>query len=71
MASHQRVHSGVYVLNYENTFARVPRMTTIRTLFVVASIRKWDIYQMDVKNAFLNGVLREEFYMYPSPGLLH
>lgn len=44
-------------------------MTSVRTLFSVASKLQRPLYQMDVKNAFLNGDLQEEVYMKPSPGL--
>lgn len=40
-------------------------------LFIsVVSVFHWPLYQMDVKNAFLNGSLRKGIYMYPSPSLL-
>ena len=49
----------------------VAKMTTVRTLIFVAAIRSWPLYQMDVKNAFLNGHLTEEVYMRPPPCLHH
>jgi hypothetical protein len=42
-------------------------MTIVRTLLVVTYVRAWCISQLDVKNAFRNGQLREEVNMRPPP----
>ncbi|XP_026398898.1 uncharacterized protein LOC113294737 [Papaver somniferum] len=60
-----------YRIDYEETFAPVARMTTIRTLIVVASARGWDLHQMDVTKSFLHRDLQEEVYMQPPLGLPH
>ena len=58
-----------YEIDYEETFAPVASISSARALLAVATTSKWDIFQMDVKNAFLNGNLSEEVYMQPPIGL--
>ena len=48
-----------YGIDYEETFAPVARISSVRALLAVATASKWDLFQMDVKNAFLNGDLSE------------
>ena len=58
-----------YGIDYEKTFALVTSISSIRALLAIATANKWDIFQMNVKNAFLNGDLSEEVYMQPLSGL--
>ena len=46
-----------YGIDYEETFAPIACLTSVRFLIVMATIRHWPLYQMNVKNAFLNGDL--------------
>ena len=56
-------------IRLQETFAPVARISSVRALLAVAAASKSDIFQMDVKNAFLNGDLSEEVYMQPPLGL--
>jgi len=55
--------------DYDETFAPVAHMTTVRTMIAVAASCSWIISQMDVKNSFLHSDLHEEVYMQPPPGV--
>jgi hypothetical protein len=50
-------------IDYEETFAPVARLEAIRILVAFSVAKGFKFHQMDVKSAFLNGVLEEEVYM--------
>ena len=50
-------------VDFDETFAPVARLESIRILLAIASHLNFKVYQMDVKSAFLNGMLQEEVYV--------
>ena len=50
-------------IDYEENFAPVARYTSIISVLSLAIVMKWKIHHMDVKTAFLNGVVEEEVYV--------
>ena len=50
-------------VDFNETFAPVVRMETIRTVLALAAQLKLQVYQLDVKSAFLNGEIEEEVYV--------
>ncbi|GJZ85335.1 retrovirus-related pol polyprotein from transposon TNT 1-94 [Tanacetum coccineum] len=57
-------------INFEESFAPVARLDAIRIFLAYAAHMNMIVYQMDVKTAFLNGILREEVYVSQPDGFV-
>jgi len=57
-------------LDFDETFALVARLESIRLLLGVSCILKFKLFQMDVKSAFLNGYMNEEVYVEQPKGFV-
>jgi hypothetical protein len=54
-------------IDYEETFAPIAKMATVKAVIVVATSKGWVLHPMDVKNVFLHGELQEEVYLDKPP----
>ncbi|GKA83405.1 retrovirus-related pol polyprotein from transposon TNT 1-94 [Tanacetum coccineum] len=57
-------------IDFEESFAPVARIEAIRIFLAFATHKNMIVYQMDVKTAFLNGILREEVYVSQPNGFM-
>ncbi|MCQ7016867.1 DDE-type integrase/transposase/recombinase, partial [Clostridioides difficile] len=57
-------------IDYEETFSPVAMLKSIRILLAIAAHMDYEIWQMDVKTAFLNGSLEENIYMKQPEGFI-
>src|SRR5256886_9376141 len=58
-------------IDYDETFASVARLESIRMLLSFACHKNFKLYQMDVKSAFLNGFNKKEVYVEQTPDFKH
>ena len=63
-------HRQVAGVDYEETFAPVARLTSLRMFFAVAAYRQWKVHQIDITTAFLNGDIDVDVYMMQPPGFV-
>jgi hypothetical protein len=63
-----KVFSQVEGIDFGETYALVARLESIRILLAYATHHNFELQQMDVKSAFLNGPLKEEVYVKQPPG---
>ena len=63
-----RGFSQIEGVDYDETFAPVARYTSIWSIILFAAEMGWSIHQMDVKIAFLDGIIQEEVYIEQQQG---
>ncbi|GKA63360.1 retrotransposon protein, putative, ty1-copia subclass [Tanacetum coccineum] len=60
-----------YDIDYRETFSPIAYTRAIRILLAIAAFYDYEIWQMDVKTAFLNGHLSEDVYMVQPEGFVN
>ncbi|KAK1553149.1 hypothetical protein Q3G72_029697 [Acer saccharum] len=63
-------YSQIEGIDFEETFAPVARLESIRLLLSISCVHKFKLHQMDVKSAFLNGFLQEEVFVEQPKGFV-
>jgi hypothetical protein len=61
-------YSQVTCLDFDETFAPIARLESIRILLAYATHHYFKLFQMDIKSAFLNKPIKEEVYVEQPPG---
>ena len=62
--------SQVQGIDYNETFAPVAKMVSIRLVLTIATSKQWDVHHLDVKSVFLYEYLKEEIYMQHPEGFV-
>ena len=61
--------SQVQVVDYDEIFSPVAMLKSVQIMLAIATF--YEIWQMDVKTAFVNGFLKEELYMMQPEGFVN
>jgi len=61
-------YAQTYSIDYEETYSPVAKMTTVRAIIAMITIKGWSLHQMDVNNVFFHRDSQEEVYMEQPPG---
>ena len=59
----------IYGIDYDETYAPVARMTSLRLVLSISAMLSLEVHQMDVETAFLNADLQEDVYIKPPEGI--
>ena len=63
-------YTQTYSVDYVETFSPIAKISSVQILISLAANLSWSLFQLDVKNAFLNGNLKEEVYLEQPPGFV-
>ncbi|KAK0575374.1 hypothetical protein LWI29_038069 [Acer saccharum] len=63
-------YSQIEGIDFEETFAPVARLESIRLLLSISCVHKFKLHQMDINSAFLNGFLQEEVFVEQPKGFV-
>jgi len=62
--------SQVEGMDYDQIFSPVVRFETVRLILAISALESWHISGLDVRNAYLYGILDEEIYMEQPEGFI-
>ena len=67
----QKVFRQVQGIDYDETFSPVAMLKSVRIMLAITTFYDYEIWQMDVKTAFLNVFPKEELYMMQPEGFVN
>ena len=63
-------HTQISGLDYGDMFSLVANVASVCLFIDIVTLQRWPLYQLEVKNFFLNGDLQEEIYIEQPPSFV-